>query len=69
MQRVLMESELFGAQLHFRPETFDGDECFVLEVFTEVQNSWERTSKRMRTAKPPRQVASVSPQRTYFRRF
>lgn len=38
VQRVLMESELFGALLHFRPDIFDGDDCFVLETFTEVQD-------------------------------
>lgn len=38
MQRVLMESELFGAQLHFRPEMFEGSDSFVLELFTEVQD-------------------------------
>lgn len=38
VQRLLMESELFGAYLHFRPEAFEGEECAVFETFTEVQD-------------------------------
>jgi len=38
MYRVLMESELFGAYLHFRPEMFESEPCSALSVFTEVQD-------------------------------
>jgi len=38
MYRVLMESELFGAFLHFRPELFEAESCCALAVFTEVQD-------------------------------
>ncbi len=38
MYRVLMESELFGAYLHFRPEMFESEPSLALSVFTEVQD-------------------------------
>ncbi len=38
MYRVLMESELFGAFLHFRPELFEAESCCALAVLTEVQD-------------------------------
>ncbi|MBU1242547.1 hypothetical protein KKD52_10690 [Myxococcota bacterium] len=38
MYRVLMESELFGAYLHFRPEMFESEPSMALSVFTEVQD-------------------------------
>jgi hypothetical protein len=38
MYRVLMESELFGAFLHFRPEMFEVESCCALAVLTEVQD-------------------------------
>ena len=38
MYRVLMESELFGATLNFRPEIFLPESCPALPVLTEVQD-------------------------------
>jgi hypothetical protein len=38
MYRVLMESELFGAYLHFRPEMFEAEPSEALSLFTEVQD-------------------------------